>query len=179
MRKLSSNFKLERYGMHVRLVDEDDVEFILKLRTNRELTKHIFYVENNANKQIQWIQEYKKRENNGEDYYFIYSYNGNPIGLNRLSEITGKTAEGGSLVFDPKSPFECPVYATLIQLDIAFTLLELDTVKGYMKKSNKRSYRFNKLMGAIIVDEDDQNYYIQYRKNNYLENKNRIEDSLK
>jgi len=47
--KSSSNIKMEilrnfttnKYGLHVRLVNEDDAEFIVKLRTNPLLSKHL------------------------------------------------------------------------------------------------------------------------------------------
>ena len=41
MIKLSSDFNLDKYGLHVRLVNEDDAEFIVSLRTDPKLSRFI------------------------------------------------------------------------------------------------------------------------------------------
>ena len=41
MPHLPSNFTLDRYGLHVRLVREEDAEFIVKLRTNEHNSRYI------------------------------------------------------------------------------------------------------------------------------------------
>jgi hypothetical protein len=41
MTPLPSNFELDRYGLHVRLVREEDAEFILSLRTDPKLSRFI------------------------------------------------------------------------------------------------------------------------------------------
>jgi hypothetical protein len=39
MKKLPNNFTLDRYGLHTLLVNEDDAEFIVNLRTDPRLSK--------------------------------------------------------------------------------------------------------------------------------------------
>ena len=56
------DFPMKRYGISVRLVEEDDAEFILKLRTNRKLSRYLHKTDADIEKQIQWIRNYKKRE---------------------------------------------------------------------------------------------------------------------
>ena len=87
MIKLPSNFELDRYGLHVRLVREEDAEFILSLRNNPELNQYIHPTDTDAEKQRQWIREYKEREKEGLEYYFIYSMNGELFGLDRVYRI--------------------------------------------------------------------------------------------
>ena len=41
MKKLPSNFVLDKYGLHARLVCEDDAAFIVKIRTNENLSRYI------------------------------------------------------------------------------------------------------------------------------------------
>jgi hypothetical protein len=66
--KLPSDFSLERYGVSVRLANEDDSEFILSLRTNEKLSRFIHSTDNDLEKQREWMRNYKIREANGEDY---------------------------------------------------------------------------------------------------------------
>ena len=84
MNTLPSSFEITRYGIYGRLVTEEDVDFILSLRTNKELTKFIHPTDKSHEKQIQWIRDYKIREQEGREYYFIYFYKGEPVGLNRV-----------------------------------------------------------------------------------------------
>ena len=69
--KIPENFTIERYGLNVRLVEEKDAGFILSLRTNPKLSRYIHNTDDSLDKQRQWIRDYKKRELEGKDYYFI------------------------------------------------------------------------------------------------------------
>ena len=62
MTKLSSNFELDRYGLHVRLVREEDAAFILSLRTDSKLSRFIHPTENDEVKQRANIRGYKERQ---------------------------------------------------------------------------------------------------------------------
>ena len=43
--KLPENFHIRKYGIDVRLVEEDDTPFILSLRANKWLTRYIHQTE--------------------------------------------------------------------------------------------------------------------------------------
>ena len=95
IKKLHKNFSLEKYGLKVRLVNENDAEFILSLRSDLNRTKYMMPLDGEIESQRRWIQDYKKREKEGLDYYFIYSDNeGKRIGLNRLSHIDYNAKSG-------------------------------------------------------------------------------------
>ena len=87
MKKIPSDFSIEKYGLYCRLVQEEDAPFILKLRTNKKLSRYVHSVDDSIENQIEWIRNYKKREEKGEDYYFIYFSKGKPIGVNRITSV--------------------------------------------------------------------------------------------
>lgn len=139
MKKLPHDFSLEKYGLKVRLVNEDDAEFILSLRANPDRTKHMVTLSYDIKKQKEWIQEYKKRERDGLDYYFIYSNSENkPIGLNRISHINfiDKTAKASSFITIKGLVYQAFKIST-IHSEIAFNLLNIDTLKFEVHKNNK------------------------------------------
>ena len=70
--KLDSDFTYEKYGLQLRFVNEDDAEFIIKLRTDPKLGKFIHSTSSDIEEQKKWIRAYKKREQAGTDYYFIF-----------------------------------------------------------------------------------------------------------
>lgn len=87
MNKLPRDFKYRKNGIEVRLVNEKDAEFILSLRLDPSLNQYIHSTDNDIEKQRQWIREYKIRENAGLDYYFIYSMDDEPFGLDRAYRV--------------------------------------------------------------------------------------------
>ncbi|WP_303208390.1 GNAT family N-acetyltransferase [Bacteroides oleiciplenus] len=149
MKKLPANFEITRYGLHVRFVDENDAEFILKLRTNEKLSRFIHSTDNNIDKQKEWIRNYKIREANAEDYYFIFYKDGIPVGLNRIYGIHDHIFTTGSWIFDENVPFECAVVASIITRELAFEYMGLELEDGYdgVHVDNKKVIRFNKLIG--------------------------------
>ena len=79
MKKLPENFQIEKYGLSVRLVNEDDAELIIKLRTDPVLGKYIHATSPDIEQQRAWIRAYKKRESEGLEYYFIFYKDGKPL----------------------------------------------------------------------------------------------------
>ena len=71
MTKLPENFELDRYGLHVRLVREEDAEFIVKLRTNEHNSRYIHDTVADVEQQKVWLRAYKQRELEGKEYYLL------------------------------------------------------------------------------------------------------------
>lgn len=178
MKKLEDKFTIEKYGLKARLVSEDDAEFIVSLRSNERLSRYIHQTSPDVSKQIEWIKEYKKREEKGEDYYFIYSLNDEPVGLNRLYDIDETSFTGGSFVFKPSCPFEIPVLSTLIQFHIAFDILDKKMAYGDIRKNNLKVIKFHKILNVEFGSEDDLNYYYKYNDDTFRKVRPKIESML-
>lgn len=123
---LPSDFSIDKYGMQIRLVNEKDAEFILMLRTDPTKSKYLGYTDPHIENQINWIREYKKREKEGLDYYFIYYYDGKPAGVNRLYHISDDHFIHGSWLFSNDVPPFCSLAAAVIARQIAFYDLGLN-----------------------------------------------------
>lgn len=122
---LPEKFELDRYGLHCRLVREDDAEFIVKLRTDPLKAQYISQTSASVDGQRSWIKEYKKREQSGKDYYFIYQYNGKLAGVNRIYNIESNHFVHGSWIFSDDVPPYCALAAAVIAREIAFDNLQL------------------------------------------------------
>ncbi len=125
MNKLPENFELNRYGLYVRLVREEDAEFIVQLRTNPQKARYISVTSDRIEDQINWIKNYKVREQEGVDYYFVYYFNGVKAGVNRIYEIERDHFIHGSWIFADNVPPYCSLAAGLIAREIAFDTLDL------------------------------------------------------
>lgn len=171
MKKLQENFSLERYGLKVRLVNERDAEFILSLRTNPNRTKYMLTLDNEIENQKKWIQEYKKREKEGLDYYFIYSNDvGKPIGLNRISHVyfKAKTGKASSWIAIEGLKYE-PLSMLLFGNEIVFDSIGIEMTWGEVHKNNNRVIKIFKLFGYKIKDTETEYYNFVLQKNDFLD----------
>jgi len=180
MKKLPNDFELKRYGLHVRLVREEDAEFIIRLRTNERNARYIHATSANIADQIEWIKNYKSREERGEDYYFIFYYKGAPVGLIRIYDIDyeKKSVTAGSWVCEPDLPMQVPILILILCREIMFDEIGAELDHFDVRKGNKHVQRVHKMMGAEIVSEDEENYYFELSKNDFLVKKGDVLELL-
>lgn len=169
MRKLPEDFSLEKYGLKVRLVNENDADFILSLRANLERTKYMVTLDKNVLKQKRWIKQYKKREFKGLDYYFIYSnVEDKPIGLNRVSRINpiNKTAKDVSLIAIKGLKYEA-LKMIIIRNEIALKTLGIEKLWGEVHKKNSNAIKIFRLFGYEIEDMGKEYLRITLKKKDF------------
>lgn len=182
IKKLPENFTWNKYGIFVRLVDEHDSEFIVKLRTDPLLGKFIHDTSSDVSKQEEWIREYKKREKEGLEYYFIFYKDGKPFGVNRLYHMENeKRFTSGSWICLPDTSTEDVVASSLIPRIIAFEILGREMEFGVegCHEDNKKVMKFNKMIGLKIKgtrkDEKGLYYTFNLTKEDFYKNKNKLE----
>ena len=158
MKKLPNDFTLERYGLQVRFVEEKDAEFIVTLRTAPRLSKHIHVTSPDVEQQKQWIRNYKLREAQGLDYYFIFSINDKPQGLARIYDITEDTFTQGSWVFSPNAVLGASVLGNIISSEIGFEFLEKKIEYSDARKDNN-THRYVKSFHPEILKTDELSIY--------------------
>lgn len=182
--KLPADFEMDMYGLHFRLVNEEDAAFILRLRTNEKLSRFIHSTDSDLEAQKEWIRQYKERETAGTEYYFIFFKNGIPVGLNRLYAIEEDSYTSGSWVFDPAAPLECSIASALIVRVIAFDMLEMKEENAFdgCHEANKKVLKFNRMLGLEItgkINDVKGTYYTQrLTKENFEKNRSKIERLL-
>jgi len=181
MIKLPADFELDRYGLHVRFVQECDAEFIIKLRTDPELSKFIHETKNDLDKQREWIRGYKQKEKGGTEYYFIFYSMDKPVGLNRIYRIESDgTFTTGSWLFSKDAPMEASIASAIIVREIAFETLDLKFENGFdgCHEDNKKVLRFNRMLGlkdtGIITDSKGKYCTMTLTKDDFEVGKGKI-----
>lgn len=152
MRLIEKDFTYDRYGLYARLVQESDAEFIYRLRSDATRSRYIHDIQGGVENQVAWIRNYKNREEEGTDYYFIF-YRGNiPVGLNRIYSIHEKTFTGGSWVMAPEATMEEVIACPIMMREIAFEVLGFEIEDDYdaCHVDNKKVIKYNKLAGMKI-----------------------------
>ena len=149
---LLKDYHGERYGLTYRFVNEGDAEFIYRLRSDSTLSKYIHDIHGGVEQQVEWIRNYKQREANGEEYYFIFFKESNPVGVFRLYAFHDTTYTGGSWVMAPNSPVEVVLAVPLIMRELAFEELGMTFEDNYdaTHVDNKKVIKFNAMFGCKI-----------------------------
>lgn len=153
MLTLPPNFTLYKYGLHVRLVNEGDAEFIIRLRTDEKLSKFIHQTSSDVEQQKEWIKNYKLREAEGLEYYFIFYKGGVPFAVNRLYHMENPDCfTSGSWICLPGYSTEDVVASSLIPRIVAFELLGRKIEFGVegCHEDNKKVIKFNLMIGMHI-----------------------------
>ncbi len=165
--------RIEKYGIVLRLVEESDAEFIVKLRTDSTKSKFISATSNSIEDQINWIKNYKKRETEKKEFYFIAEKNAISYGTVRIYNITNESFESGSWVFKEDTPPELPSLAGILSREFAFEELPLlKFITLSVRKGNKKVLRYHtQVYECEKVGEDEENYYFHLSKEKWLAKK--------
>src|ERR1700748_3438835 len=146
--------KLLRYDIILKLVEEQDAQFIVDLR-QAERNKYISASGLDVLNQINWIKAYKTREENDQEYYFIVQdKKGIPWGTTRLYNFNGDHFEVGSWVFLKNSPSGVAIKADIIARELGFEELGFNICNFTVNKDNKSVLRYHYGYQPQIVAQD-------------------------
>jgi hypothetical protein len=169
---LPKDFKLSRYGIDVRFVEVEDVEFVYNLRSNKELMKFISPITGTLEDQKNWLKSYKQREANGQEYYFIFSVKGINYGLERIYHIEEDSYTHGSFVFRPDTPLGIPVLSDIITREIGFDLLGLRTNFFDVRNGNVNVLNYHLRFKPEFLYETEIDKFFKLDKDTFNKHKN-------
>ena len=176
---LPSDFSYDNYGIHARFVTEDDAEFILSLRTNLKLSRYIHSTDKSVEKQKQWIKDYKDREREGLEYYFIYDDNGNNIGVNRIYNIKDNSCTGGSWICSQDAESSKSIATILCLKNIMFDILGFTEEYFDVRIDNIQVQKLHLMLGAIVIGKTDKDILFKLSCEDYYRKRERIITLLK
>ena len=171
MKRLPEGFEIYKYGLHCRLVTEDDAAFIIKLRSDDKRSRFIHETDENIETQKEWLSEYKKREAEGKEYYFIYDIEGTPFGVNRIYDIQDTYCTEGSWVCLPIEDSSKTIASALIIRDLIFEFFGFEYDLFNVSVGNNKVKKFHKISGATIIEETQEEYTFKLTKEEYLANR--------
>lgn len=163
----------------LRMAEPNDAEFILALRSESDKTKYLNQVENDLAKQQAWLESYKKRELGGQEYYFVIeSRLGEKLGLVRVYDLNAKSFCWGSWLIKDSAPKTTAIESALLFYEFSFGQLNYKKAHFDVRKGNERVIAFHQRFGAIIVSEDELNYYFNFKLEDYLQIKQKYKRYL-
>ncbi len=158
----------QRYGLNYRLVNEDDAEFIVGLRTDEKLKRFISSTEESIERQIEWIREYKSREAHGLEYYFIFEgEGGEKYGVSRIYNIKDESFTTGSWLFCKDAPFGASFLGDIISHEVAFEILPQKKYLFDIEKDNKNVQRYALSFHPTFLYETEHTLYFENSRENF------------
>lgn len=146
-----------------RLVTVADADYIFALRTNSALNRHLTQIQGSVDDQIAWIERYKQREAQGEEFYFVIERkDAARCGVVRLYDITSEQFTWGSWILDENKPRKAALDSAVLLYDFAFGHLGLARAILDVRRDNARTVAFHDRFGARRTGEDEQNIYFEY-----------------
>lgn len=153
---------LQSKTVRMRLVEEQDAEFILSLRLDTELNRYLSSVQPSVQDQVEWIKKYKADEQNGLQYYFIIErLDGVRCGTVRVYDILEDSFCWGSWILNKEKTRFAALESAFLVYQFGFDNLGFENSHFEVVKGNDRVVSFHKKMGAVQVNEDDTNYYFE------------------
>jgi hypothetical protein len=148
--------RIEGKTLVFRNVVTEDAAFILSLRTENRKAMHLSYTSPELNKQISWLEDYAKR--NDQAYFIIENKSSDRLGLVRLYDPQDKSFCWGSWILKAGVPPNASIESALIVYSYAIGHLGFIESHFDVRKGNERVWLFHERFGAIRVAETDQDY---------------------
>ena len=103
MRDLSSIARVEGPNLILRLIQPEDAAYVYSLRSNPAYNTHLSTVTGTVDNQRTWIENYKSREAQGQEFYYVIERkDGTRCGLVRLYDIEAESFTWGSWILRQK-----------------------------------------------------------------------------
>ncbi|WP_218241167.1 GNAT family N-acetyltransferase [Comamonas fluminis] len=161
--------------INIRLVEESDAEFILKLRLDEKYNQFLSDVNPDMQAQRDWIKKYKNDEFLKKQFYFIIERNdGVPCGTVRIYDIKGDSFCWGSWILNENKTRYAALESAFLVYQFGFNELGLKKSHFEVRKGNEKVISFHKKMGAVKILEDDLNEYFNISQEAVLEAKQKL-----
>ena len=155
-------------NIRLRFVDEVDAKFLLSLRLDPIKNRHLSYVDDDLEKQILWIKDYKLKEAAKAEYYFVIEDKvNNSVGCLRIYDFQNDSFSWGSWIVKDGSPSYVAVESALQVYELAFYKLNFEKCHFEVRKGNDSVKAFHERFGAKLSSEDAMHHYFKYDKSAY------------
>ncbi|MEO1784727.1 GNAT family N-acetyltransferase [Thermodesulfobium sp. 4217-1] len=154
-------------SINLRTVEFKDADFIYLMRQDKK-AKYLSKINGTVKNQIDWIKEYKKREEERKEFYFVIeSKEGDSYGLVRMYDFKQNSFCWGSWIIKDDAPKSTAIESVIQIYEFGFKTLGFDKSHFDVRKDNDKVIAFHKRFGAEIVSEDELNYYFCLDKKDY------------
>jgi RimJ/RimL family protein N-acetyltransferase len=159
-------------NLQLRTAEVRDAEFILALRLDASRNQYLSAVQNDLQAQRHWLVQYKLREQQRLEYYFIIESHpsaslGEPLGMLRLYDFQGDSFCWGSWILKPGAPVFAAIESALAVYETAFYELGFQRSHFQVRKGNTKVVDFHLRFGARMIRQDELEHHFEFDKTSY------------
>ena len=156
---------LQSKTVKLRFIEEQDAEFVLKLRLDDRYNEFLSTVNPSVDAQREWIKKYKLDELSGLQYYFIIErYDGTPCGTVRIYDLKEDSFCWGSWILNEDKTRYAALESAFLVYEFAFEHLKFKKSHFDVRKGNDRVISFHKKMGATQTGETELDLLFEITK---------------
>ena len=166
---------LQSKTVRLRLIEEQDAEFVLTLRLDDRYNQFLSSVNPSIAAQKEWIKKYKTDETEGTQYYFIIeSLDGTPCGTVRIYDLKEDSFCWGSWILNENKTRYAALESAFLVYQFAFENLNFKKSHFDVRKGNDRVISFHEKMGAIKTGETELDLLFEIEKEAVSRTKSRL-----
>lgn len=170
---------IEGKSINLRVAQIEDAEFILNLRLLQHKSQYLSPVENDLVKQKAWLEDYKQKEEQALEYYFVIENKQHEnLGLVRVYDLQPDSFCWGSWLIKDGAPQTTAIESSLLVYEFGFSELGYRKAHFDVRKGNDRVIAFHRRFGAQVTHEDELNIYFNYKFEDYLKVKQKYKRYL-
>lgn len=170
---------LQSKTVKLRLIEENDANFVLKLRLDEKYNQFLSSVTPSVEAQKEWIKKYKNDEQEGSQYYFIIERNdGTPCGTVRVYDLTEDSFCWGSWILNEEKTKYAALESAFLVYKFAFENLGFKKSHFDVRKENTRVISFHEKMGALKIGETDLDFIFAITKDAVEQTKARLSSKI-
>lgn len=175
MPNVSDINKVQGPNLTLQLIMPDDAGYVRTLRTDPTYNRHLSAVHGTVEDQRQWIEEYKAREANGEElYYVIERKDGTRCGLVRLYDIGDDSFTWGSWILDANKPRKAALESALLSFGVGFCCLNLPKAFVDVRINNEKARAFYVRLGMKELRREGQDIFFAYDRETFEADQNKL-----
>ncbi|MGE8377012.1 MAG: GNAT family N-acetyltransferase [Sphingobacterium sp.] len=173
--------EIDKYGIKLVSVEAFDAEFIIEARTDPKRSRFISATDTDIDNQIKWINEYKKRESRGEEYYFIgIDESGERFGTYRIYNIKSGVPVIGSWVTKPGyNKALNSIKMDIIMKEFVFEVLNFSALNFDVRINNKSVLRYHRMFAPTVVHETELDIFFLLEKEDFYINRDKFFRKIK
>lgn len=161
-------------NLRLRLVEFEDSSYITSLRIPHTGNNFISKGSSSIPQQCKWITDYKIREANQAEYYFIVeNYHKERIGTVRLYNFSHGLFHWGSWILGPNKPSKAALESLILSMGFAFEALSFDTGIVSVHPLNTKAISIYKRFKMFELGALNKQILFLYSKKQYLAYKDR------
>jgi len=170
---------IESKYINLRTVEVSDAEFIYTLRSLEHKTRYLSKIEGDIESQKKWIESYKEKELNGQEYYFVIeSKEHKKLGLVRVYDFREDSFSWGSWITIEDAPVYTAIASALQVYEFGFYKLNFKKSHFQVSKGNDKVLTFHKKFGARIIYETEKEYELNIDEVTYQKTKKKYKRYL-